>query len=65
MKEVKLVKLYDSEMIKKGYKSSKPIQDGLTGTPAKIDDDGCYEGTEEQVKYLKGRGYKAKVCKEE
>lgn len=65
MKEVKLKKMYDSELIKKGYKSSKIVQDGLTGKPAKIEDDGCYIGTEDQVKYLKGRGYDAKVCKED
>jgi hypothetical protein len=64
-KQVKLVKLYDSELIKKGYKSSKVVQDGLQGKPAAIEDDGCYVGTEEQVQYLKGRGYNAKRCKEE
>lgn len=64
-KQVKLVKMYDSELIKKGYKASKVVQDGLQGKPAAIEDDGCYIGTEEQVKYLRGRGYDAKVCKEE
>lgn len=65
MKEVKLVKMYDSELIKKGYKSTKIVQDGLTGTPVKIDDDGYYEGTPEQLEYLKGRGYKVEVEDEE
>lgn len=59
MKEVKKVKMYDSELIKKGYRSTKIVQDGLTGKPPVIDDD-CYYGSEDQVKYLKGRGYKAK-----
>lgn len=65
MKEVKLVKMYDAELIKKGYKASKIVQDGLTGKPAQIDDDGCYIGSEDQVKYLKDRGYEAKTSEEE
>jgi hypothetical protein len=65
MKEVKLVRMYDAQLMKKGYKASKIVQDGLTGKPPTIDDDGCYNGTADQVKYLKGRGYDAKVCKEE
>jgi hypothetical protein len=64
MKPVKLVKMYDSELIKKGYKSSKIVQDGLTGKPPVIDDD-CYYGTEDQAKYLMARGYKAKSGEEQ
>ncbi|NCX93163.1 MAG: hypothetical protein EBX40_00590 [Gammaproteobacteria bacterium] len=60
MKEVKLVKMYDSELIKKGYKSTRIVQDGLTGKPPVIDDE-CYYGSEDQVEYLKGRGYEAKT----
>lgn len=56
MKEVKLVKQYDSEMIKKGYKSSKPIQDGLTGKPVEINPDNSKSGTQEQLEYQKKLG---------
>lgn len=65
MKEVKKVKLYDAELMKKGYKATKIVQDGLTGTPPKIDDDGYYMGTPEQLEYLKGRGYQVETEEEE
>jgi hypothetical protein len=64
MKEVKMKKMYDSELMKKGYKATKIVQDGLTGKPPVIEDE-CYYGTEDQVKYLKDRGYEAKLSEED
>jgi hypothetical protein len=65
MKEVKKVKLYDSELIKKGYKSTRIVQDGLTGTPPSIDEDGYYKGTPDQLAYLKQSGRKVEPNQEE
>lgn len=45
---------------KTGFRSSKPIMDGLQGKPAKINEYGEYVcETEEQCAYYLSQGYKA------